>query len=50
MDWICVVIFALLCAVYFATKKLFKKKLSAVWLILISCALGIGVCSLANLL
>lgn len=50
IDWICIVIFALLCGIYFGVKKLFKKKLSAVWLILISCALGIGVCSLANIL
>ena len=50
VDWICVVIFALLCGIYFGAKKLFKKKLSAVWLILISCALGIGVCSLASIL
>ncbi|MBE6941596.1 MAG: chromate transporter [Ruminococcaceae bacterium] len=50
VDWICVVIFALLCGIYFGAKKLFKKKLSAVWLILISCSLGIGVCSLASIL
>ena len=50
VDWVCIAIFALLCAVYFAVKKIFKKKLSAVWLILISCALGIGVCSLASII
>lgn len=50
VDWICIAIFALLCAVYFAVKKIFKKKLSAVWLILISCALGIGVNCLANII
>ena len=50
VDWVCIVIFALLCAVYFGVKKIFKKKLSAVWLILTSCALGIGVCSLASII
>lgn len=50
VDWVCIAIFALLCAVYFFVKKVFKKKLSAVWLILISCALGIGVCSLASII
>lgn len=50
VDWICIVIFALLCAIYFGVKKVFKKKLSAVWLILISCALGIGVCCLSNMI
>ena len=50
VDWVCIAIFALLCAVYFGVKKIFKKKLSAVWLILTSCALGIGVCSLASII
>lgn len=50
VDWVCIAIFALLCAVYFAVKKIFKKKLSAVWLILISCALGIGVNCFANII
>ena len=26
VDWVCIAIFALLCAVYFAVKKIFKKK------------------------
>ena len=50
VDWNCIIIFALLCAIYFGVKKLLNKKLSAVWLILISCALGIGVCYLASII
>ena len=44
------VIFALLLGVYFAVKKLWKKKLSSIWLILLSACLGIAVCSVAELL
>ena len=38
------VIFTLLCAVYFLVKRLFKKKLPAIALIGIAAALGIAVC------
>jgi chromate transporter len=44
------VIFALLLGVYFAVEKLWKKKLSSIWLIAISACLGIAVCSVAELL
>ena len=45
-----VVIFPLLLGIYFAVKKLWKKKLSSIWLIAISACLGIAVCSVAELL
>lgn len=41
------VIFLLLCLIWFLFKKLFKKKLSAVWVIIISAFLGLAV-SLAD--
>lgn len=44
------IIFPLLLAVYFAAKKLWKKKLSSIWLIVISAGMGIAVCSLMELL
>lgn len=44
------VIFVLLLGVYFGAKKLWKKKLSSIWLILLSACLGIAVCSVAELL
>lgn len=44
------VIFVLLLGIYFAVKKLWKKKLSSIWLILLSACLGIAVCSVAELL
>ena len=44
------VIFPLLLGIYFAVKKLWKKKLSSIWLIAISAFLGIAVCSVAELL
>lgn len=44
------VIFVLLLGVYFGVKKLWKKKLSSIWLILLSACLGIAVCSVAELL
>ncbi|MBR5263119.1 MAG: chromate transporter [Clostridia bacterium] len=44
------VIFPLLLGIYFAVKKLWKKKLSSIWLIAISACLGIAVCSVAELL
>ena len=40
------IVFALLCAVYFLVKKLFKKKLPSIALIGIAAALGIVVCAL----
>lgn len=43
-DWISVIIFALLIGIYWLTLKVFKKKLSAVQLILISAVLGLVVC------
>ena len=42
------IIFAVLAAVYFLVKKLWKKKLSAVQIILLSAALGIVVCLIAE--
>lgn len=42
-DPVSMIILALLIIIYFVAKYLFGKKLSAVWLILISAALGIGV-------
>jgi disulfide bond formation protein DsbB len=44
------VIFVLLLGVYFGAKKLWKKKLSSIWLILLSAGMGIAVCSVAELL
>jgi chromate transporter len=49
-DFRSMVIFALLLGIYFAVKKLWKKKLSSIWLILLSACLGIAVCSVAELL
>lgn len=49
-NWISIAIFALLCAIYFGAKKIFKKKLSTIWIILISAVLGLGVSSLANIM
>lgn len=43
------VVFALLTIIYFVAEYLFDKKISAVWLILISAALGIGVSWLSAL-
>ena len=43
-DWISVIIFALLISIYWLALKVFKKKLSAIQLILISAGLGMGVC------
>ena len=43
------IIFGILTVLYFAAKYFFKKKLSAIWLILISAVLGIGVCWLLTL-
>lgn len=45
-DWVSTAIFAILAAVSFGAKKLFKKKLSSIQLILLSAALGIGLCML----
>ncbi len=42
------IVFALLCAVYFLVKKFFKKKLPSIALIGIAAALGIVVCALFN--
>ncbi len=40
-NWISTAVFAILCVVWFAAKKIWNKKLSAVTLILISAALGV---------
>ena len=45
-DLISVVIFALLCAIFFGAKLIFKKKLTTIPLILISAGLGIIICTL----
>lgn len=44
-DWISVIIFGLLIGIYWLALKVFKKKLSAIQLILISAGLGLAVCS-----
>ena len=44
------VIFALICAVYFGFKLIFKKKMPVVLIILFSAILGIAVCSLFEIL
>ena len=49
-DWISMIIFALLIGTYIVALKVFKKKLSAIQLILISAGLGLGVCGLQALL
>lgn len=43
VKWVSVIIFSMITLIYFAAKKLFKKKLSAIAIILISAGLGIGV-------
>lgn len=47
-DWISILISCLLCTLWFGAKHLFKKKISSILLILISAALGILVCLLAE--
>ncbi len=49
-DFPSLVIFPLLLGIYFGAKKLWKKKLSSIWLIVISAGLGIAVCSVVELL
>lgn len=49
-DWISMIIFALLIGIYIVALKVFKKKLSAIQLILISAGLGLGVCGLQALI
>ena len=44
------IIFPLLLGIYFGAKKLWKKKLSSIWLICISAGLGIAVCSVMEYL
>ncbi len=41
VDWLSVAIFAILCGVYWGVKRFAGKKIPAVWLILLSAALGI---------
>ena len=43
-DWISIIIFVLLIGIYWISLKVFKKKLSAIQLILISAGLGLIVC------
>jgi len=45
---ISILIFCILCAIWLTARYLFKKKLSSISLILISAALGIAVCMLAE--
>ena len=45
-DWVSAVLFALVAAVYIVSLKVFKKKLSAIQIILISAALGLAFCSI----
>lgn len=45
-DWISIIIFALITAIYFTAAKVFRHKLSAVQLILLSAVLGIAVCAI----
>lgn len=47
-NWISMIIFAVLCSVFFGVKFLFKKKLSSIALISISAVLGIAVCMIAE--
>lgn len=42
-DVVSLIVFPLICGIYFAALKIFKKKLSAIQLILIAAALGLGV-------
>lgn len=49
-NWISLLIFSLLVAVFFTVKIAFKKKLSAIYLIIISAVLGIVLCSIQNAL
>lgn len=50
INFISVIIFGLLCLLYFTSKYVFKKKISSILLIIISAVLGIGVCMINNLL
>ncbi len=50
VKWISVIIFALICVIYFAYQRLFKKKLSAIGIILSSAILGLGVSCIKALL
>ena len=45
-DWVSAVLFALVAAAYIVSLKVFKKKLSAIQIILISAGLGIVFCSI----
>ena len=49
-NYISMICFGLITLIYFLSKKIFKKKLSAVMIILISIVLGIGVSLIFNLL
>jgi chromate transport protein ChrA len=46
VDIINVIIFALVCAIFWGAKLIFKKKITTIPLILISAGLGIAVCTI----
>ena len=48
-DWIGIIIFCVLCTVFFGAKHFFKKKLSSITMIGISAVTGIAVCLIAEL-
>lgn len=50
INFISVIIFGLLCLLYFTSEYVFKKKIPSILLITISAVLGIGACILNNLL
>lgn len=49
-DIISIVIFALIAIIYYVSLKFFKKKMSAVQVIILSAVLGIGISSIKNLI
>ena len=50
LDAVSLTVFVLLCAIYFAVKYLFKKKIPSIAIILISAFLGIGVSMIKDLI
>ncbi|MBQ7897006.1 MAG: chromate transporter [Clostridia bacterium] len=49
-DAVSAVIFLIICFIYFGFQKIFHKKLSSIWLIIISAFLGIAVSGIKNIL
>lgn len=47
-DWASIIAFLAITAIYFVVKYAFKKKLSAIQIILISAVLGIGICTIIS--